>query len=138
MGKYDDIIHLPHHTSSKRVRMPMLDRAAQFSPFAALTGYEDAIEETGRLTERKLELGEYDRAILDQKQRILTDAADSHPRISLTYFVPDPRKEGGAYEYAWGSLKKIDAYERLLVLTDGRKFPLDDIIDIDSDLFSML
>ena len=138
MGKYDDIIHLPHHTSSKRVRMPMLDRAAQFSPFAALTGYEDAIEETGRLTERKLELGEYDRAILDQKQRILTDAADSHPQISLTYFVPDPRKEGGTYEYAWGSLKKIDAYERLLVLTDGRKFPLDDIIDIDSDLFSML
>lgn len=132
---YDDIIHLPHHVSKTRPQMSMEDRAAQFSPFAALTGYDAAILETGRLTEDKLELGEETRAILDRKQRYLAEIIDTKPEITVTYFVPDEKKSGGAYSTVTGFLKRIDEYERQLVLTDGRKILLDAIFDIESDEF---
>ncbi len=134
---YDDIIHLPHHVSKTRPQMSMQDRAAQFSPFAALTGYDAAILETGRLTEEKSELGEETQAILDRKQRYLAEIIDTKPEITVTYFVPDEKKSGGAYSTVTGFLKRIDEYERVLMLTDGRKIQLDAVLDIESDMFQM-
>ena len=132
---YDDIIHLPHHVSKTRPQMSMEDRAAQFSPFAALTGYDAAILETGRLTEDKLELGEETQASLDRKQRYLAEIIDTKPEITVTYFVPDEKKSGGSYSTVTGFLKRIDEYERVLMLTDGRKIQLDAILDIESEEF---
>ena len=133
--QYGDIIHLPHHVSKTRPQMSMEDRAAQFSPFAALTGYDAAILETGRLTEDKLELGEETQAILDRKQRYLAEIIDTKPEITVTYFVPDEKKSGGAYSTVTGFLKRIDEYERQLVLTDGRRIQQDVVFDIESEEF---
>ena len=132
---YKDIINLPHHVSSKRPQMPMLDRAAQFSPFAALTGYDDAIHETGRLTDKKIDLSEEEKEALDRKQQILMERLGDHPALTVTYFVPDAKKSGGAYLTKIGNLKRIDEYERWMMLTDGTKIPLDDVADIESELF---
>lgn len=136
--KYDDIIDLPHHVSATRPRMSMIDRAAQFSPFAALTGYDAAIKETGRLTDERIELSEESRAALDRKQHLLLDNLADRPEISVTYFVPDARKDGGAYVTVTGKVKKIDEFERLLILTDGTKIPLDEIQDLSGELFHVL
>ena len=132
---YEDIINLPHHVSKTRPQMSMLDRAAQFSPFAALTGYDAAIKETGRLTDKKIELDEDTKAALDMKQAYLIEMIDEQPEISVTYFLTDARKAGGAYVTVTGKLKRFDEYERLLILTNGKKIPMDDIADIESDLF---
>lgn len=132
---YEDIINLPHHVSSKRPQMPMLDRAAQFSPFAALTGYDDAIHETGRLTDEKIDLSEEEKEALDRKQQILMERLGDHPALTVTYFVPDAKKSGGAYVTKSGNLKKIDEFERLMMLMDGTKIPLDNVADIESELF---
>lgn len=136
--RYDDIIHLPHHVSKTRPQMSMMDRAAQFSPFAALTGYDADIKETGRLTDEKIELGEETKAVLDRKQRYLSDMISVQPEITVTYFLPDERKSGGTYLSVTGKLKRIDEYERMMILTDGKKIPLDDIMDIESNLFCEL
>lgn len=133
--QYDDIIDLPHHVSATRPQMSMIDRAAQFSPFAALTGYDAAIRETGRLTDRRIELSEDSRAALDRKQQLLVECLADHPEVSVTYFIPDERKSGGAYVTVTGIVKKVDDYQRLLLLTDGTKIPLDDILDLESELF---
>ena len=132
---YEDIINLPHHVSSKRPQMPMIDRAAQFSPFAALTGYDDAIYETGRLTDEKIDLSEDEKEALDRKQQFLLEKLDECPELTVTYFVPDEKKSGGAYVTKSGNLKKIDAIERWMQLTDGTRIPLDDVADIESELF---
>ena len=132
---YEDILNLPHHVSKTRPQMSMLDRAAQFSPFAALTGYDDAIKETGRLTDEKIEMDEDRKAALDMKQAYLIEMIDEQPEISITYFLPDAKKSGGAYVTVTGNLKRFDEYERLLILTDGKKIPMYDIADIESDLF---
>lgn len=136
--RYDDIIHLPHHVSKTRPQMSMMDRAAQFSPFAALTGYDAAIKETGRLTDEKIEHGEETKAVLDRKQRYLSDMISVQPEITVTYFLPDERKSGGTYLSVTGKLKRIDEYERMMILTDGKKIPLDDIMNIESNLFCEL
>jgi hypothetical protein len=136
-GNYDDIINLPHHVSATRPQMSMIDRAAQFSPFAALTGYDAAIKETGRLTDEKIELDEDTRTALDIKQAYLIEMIDEQPEISVTYFLPDTRKSGGAYVTVTGNLKRFDEYERLMILTNGKKIPMDDIANIESDLFNM-
>ncbi len=133
--QYDDIIDLPHHVSATRPRMSMIDRAAQFSPFAALTGYDAAIKETGRLTDERIELSEESRAALDRKQQLLLDNLADRPEVSVTYFVPDERKSGGAYVTVTGQVKKIDEFARLLILTDGVKIPLDEVLDLESGLF---
>ena len=133
--QYDDIINLPHYVSPTRSRMSMIDRAAQFSPFAALTGYDAAIKETGRLTDQRIELSEDSRAALDRKQQLLVECLADHPEVSVTYFIPDERKSGGAYVTVTGIVKKVDDYQRLLLLTDGTKIPLDDILDLESELF---
>ncbi len=133
--KYSDIIHLPHPVSEKHPRMPMLDRAAQFSPFAALTGYEEAIYETGRLTEEKTELGEEEKAILDRKQRLLLEKLYERPALTVTFFVPDEKKSGGRYITKTGNLKKIDLIQQWMLLTDGTKISLEDVKNIESPLF---
>lgn len=135
---YSDIINHPHYVSKTRPQMSELERAAQFSPFAALTGYDAAIQETGRLTDEKIELGEETKAVLDMKQQFLLDLISDQPEITVTYFIPDAKKSGGAYVSVTGNLKRIDEYERLMLLSTGEKIPLDDIIDIESDLFKGL
>ena len=134
-GKYDDILHLPHPTSAKHPRMPISERAAIFSPFAALTGHAGAIAETARLTERKMELDEDTKAELDRRQAVLLEHIKAQPEVTITWFQPDERKEGGAYLTTAGRLKKIDQVERRLFLLDGTKIPLDDVAWIGSNYF---
>ncbi len=131
---YEDIIRLPHPVSSKRPQMPVEDRAAQFSPFAALTGYDAAIRETGRLTDSRIELSEDERAALDQKQQLLLEHLAERPKVAVTYFVPDERKNGGCYVTARGRVKRVDEPQRSLVLTDGSGIPLDEIAELEIDL----
>ena len=121
MHKYDDIINLPHYTSSKRPRMAMIDRAAQFSPFAALTGYDAAVKETARLTEDWVELDEYQKSALNDRLQILQERLSNTPVISITYFVPDERKSGGAYCTETGITKKMDKNNRFTELLKAHK-----------------
>ena len=113
--KYDDIIHLPHHVSTKHPQMALLDRAAQFSPFAALTGHEDSIRETARRTEAFLELDEDKKNSLMKKMHVLQEYFSEKPEIMVTYFVPDEKKAGGAYVTHRGRIRKIDTYLRRLL-----------------------
>ncbi|MCD7889644.1 MAG: YolD-like family protein [Oscillospiraceae bacterium] len=133
---YSDIINLPHHISKTHPQMSMQDRAAQFSPFAALTGYDDAIDETARLTGRRIELSEEAKEILDRKLQYLRDSISDQPEISVTYFVPDEKKDGGEYVTVKGNLKRIDEYERVIIMTDGKKILMEEIMDIESELFT--
>lgn len=135
---YDDIINLPHHVSKIRPQMSMLDRAAQFSPFAALTGYDAAIKETGRLTDERIELDEEALTALDRKYQLLINALDDAPEVTITYFQPDERKDGGKYITATGAVKKVDDFERLITMQDGATIPMDDVLSIDGELFSSL
>ena len=136
--KYADIINLPHHVSANRPLMSMADRAAQFSPFAALTGYDAAIHETGRLTDDKIELDEETLNILNMKLRLLVDSLDDEPEVTFTYFKPDERKAGGAYLEVTGTVKKVDDFERLIVMQNGTKMPMDDILNIEGEIFASL
>lgn len=137
-GEYEDIIHLPHHVSSKRPQMSMADRAAQFSPFAALTGYDDAIQETGRLTEQKIELDEETLEKLDERFQILQEHLGEQPEVRFTYFKPDERKEGGVYLTVSGVVRKIKLYEREILLQDGTIIPVDDILKMESSIFPQI
>lgn len=132
---YADIINLPHHVSATHPPMSIIDRAAQFSPFAALTGYDAAIRETARRTDRRQELDEHAKAALNDKLQILAGRIGEHPKIAITYFQPDAKKTGGAYTTTVGCIKKIDEYESSIVLTDGTKILIEDIIDIESEIF---
>jgi len=129
-GKYDDIINLPHPTSKRFSRMPLEERAAQFSPFAALTGYDAVIRETARLTDRRVELDECRRQELDAALRDLAARLGSRPEVLVTYFLEDTRKEGGEYVHVFGRLKKIDSFSRILVLEDGIIIPIDDVLEL--------
>lgn len=137
-GSYDDIINLPHHVSTTRPQMAILKRAAQFSPFAALTGYDAAIRETARLTDQRIELGESDIAALDMKLRLLADRIGEHPEATFTYFLPDEKKEGGAYVTASGHIKKIDDFEGAVVLMDGEIIRIEDVLDIQCEIFGAI
>lgn len=128
---YDDIIHLPHHVSATHPHMSAIDRAAQFSPFAALTGYDAAIKETARLTDKRVELDESMKAALSNKLQMIADRLKEHPEIAITYFQPDAKKNGGTYVTVINTVKKIDVYKRIVVLTDGIVIPVDEIISID-------
>lgn len=136
--RYDDIINLPHHQSSARAHMPSADRAAQFSPFAALTGYDAAVKETARLTDEKVELDEYEKQALNERLSMVQDTLDEQPEVSIAYFLPDKKKTGGAYVTMTGCVKRIDEYERLVVMRDGTKIPIDDIADISGEIFGVL
>ena len=138
MEKYREIIGLPHHVSKTRPQMPMSDRAAQFAPFAALTGYDSAIKETGRLTDERIELDEEALTTLDMKYQLLMDVLDDEPEVSITYFQPDERKTGGKYVSATGAVKKVDDFERRIIMQDGLKILMDDVLSIDGELFTSL
>lgn len=125
--KYDDIIHLPHPVSSRRPRMSRLDRAAQFSPFAALRGYEAAVQEAGRLTHEKIILGEDEVATLNESLQWIEAHIEEHPTVFVEYFLPDAVKDGGAYMGFSGEVKCIDEYQRNLVFMDGTRIPVDDV-----------
>ncbi len=137
-SKYDEIMDLPHHVSKTRPQMPMSDRAAQFAPFAALTGYDDAVKETGRLTDDKIELEESSLNELNARIQLLREKLADVPEVTFTYFKPDERKAGGAYRTVTGRVKKLDDYSRLIVLQDGTKLPMDDILKIGGRIFSVL
>ena len=131
MGKYDDIISLPHPVSKTHPPMPRAERAAQFSSFAALTGYEEIVAERARLTETRAELDRDALEALDGALRALAAEIETRPEAELRYFVPDEKKAGGRYETLRGRVKKIDEQASLLLLEDGKKIPLGDIVSIE-------
>ena len=131
--RYDDIINLPHPTSANHPRMSLYDRAAQFSPFAALTGHDAAIKETARLTEQKIELSEDTISRLNEKLQIVADHLETE--VTITYFVPDERKSGGAYVSYTGIVRRIDDDEHTLMMTDNTVIPSEQISEIESELF---
>jgi len=139
---YSDIIHLPHHKAPNRPHMSMYDRAAQFSPFAALTGFDGVIAETGRLTDRKIELSESEKILLDQKLTLIDDVIQDkhHPEITVVYFVPDYLKDGGEYEEYTGKVRHIDKVERTVVFlaangrSAGKAIKIDEIKNVHGEL----
>ena len=135
---YSDIINLPHHVSETRPHMSMRDRAAQFSPFAALSGYDAAVKETARLTDQREELDEEVKGKISERLNLIQENLTAAPVVEITYFVPDEHKEGGAYNTATGTVKKIDEFQRLVVLTDGAAVPIDEIIEINGAMFHSL
>ena len=132
---YDDIIHLPRPEPATRPRMAMEARAAQFSPFAALTGYDDATREEARLVEMRQELSEDMKDMLDAKLAIIVQHIKEQPNIAVTYFLPDGKKAGGRYVTVSGNVKKLDGVERVIMMTDGTKISLEDVRMIEGDLF---
>lgn len=130
-AKYEDIIYLEHPVSKTHPRMPRIDRAAQFSPFAALTGYDAAIKETARLTDERVELDENAKSILNEKFQLIMERLNQRPLVMITYFQSDLKKEGGSYTTISGQVKKFDEYIRAMVMTDGKIIPVDDVFDIE-------
>ena len=130
MSRYDDIINLPHHVSPTRQRMSMHDRAAQFAPFAALVGYDDAVTETARLTEARPELDEQEQRAINERLAYIADHIHEQPEVRIKYFVPDEHKSGGAIVEVSGKVKKISTTDGTIVLTDGCKIRLSDITDL--------
>lgn len=133
---YDDIIHLPHHVSKRHPQMSLYNRAAQFAPFAALTGYEEAIIETARLTAPKVDMMEDNQQLLDRKLALLSRSLREQPTVSITYFQPDKKKTGGQYLTITGVIKCIRDSERVILMADGKRVSIDTIISIDGDIFS--
>ena len=134
-SKYHDIMDLPHHTSYRHPRMSRIARAAQFAPFAALTGYEAAVQETARLTEGEIEQDETARALLNEKLRMLADFLHEEPTVTFTYFRPDERKAGGAYVTVSGTVRTVDEYARAVVMSDKIVIPMAHIREIAGELF---
>lgn len=134
--KYDDIINLPHHVSKKHPQMSLHDRAAQFSPFAALTGHKAAINETARLTDEKQILSEDVIAKLNEQLNLIKENIGTNQTVTITYFVPDNKKSGGAYISNTGIVKKIDEYNRTVIMTDKTVIPIEQISEMQSDIFS--
>lgn len=131
MDSYEDIINLPHPVSTKHKPMAMIERAAQFAPFAALTGHDAVLAETARLTDDAVNLDEYAKAMIDEKLRGLVQDMKAKPQVTVTYFVPDARKAGGAYTCITGQLKRIDEVGHLLLFEDGTQIPVDRILDVE-------
>ena len=135
MGNYDDIISLPHHESAKHPKMPALDRAAQFMPFAALTGHNAAVMETERLTDSRMELDEMKKEELNEHLQFIKEHLLQKPQISITYFLPDTQKNGGAYLTITGTVRKIEQTRHQVIMENGTVIPMDDIYEIESALF---
>ena len=136
-GKYDDIIDLPHPTSQNHPRMSLHDRAAQFSPFAALTGHHAAIAETGRLTDRRIELDESEIARVDAELQHLQELLPARPTVSITYFAPDERKNGGSYQTVTSEVKRIDAVAGMIQMTGRREIPIEDVFSVELRFISI-
>lgn len=131
--KYEAIIHLPHHVSSRRPKMSLTDRAAQFSPFAAVVGHEGAVRETARLTEQRRELDEMEKAIIDEQLREIEAQLPNGMDVKIVYFVPDELKTGGAYIAKAGKVKKLDVYLKEVHMKDGTRIPIEEILSIEGD-----
>ena len=131
MGNYDDIIDLPHHVSETHPPMSRADRAAQFSPFAALTGYDAAVRESARVTEQRIELDEGVKAELNARLNCILE----HLQVSITYFMPDEKKSGGAYRTVTGAVRKLDGFAKTLTLVDGTVVPVEEMIHVEGNLF---
>ena len=127
---YDDIINLPHYEPKHHPRMSMWNRAAQFAPFAALTGYDAAIQESGRLTDDWVGLSESGNVEMNRKMELIVSMLPEHPSVTIEYFVPDRHKAGGSYQSFTGNVKRIDELEKCIEFTDGKRVPLDAIRDI--------
>lgn len=136
--KYDDMIDLPRHRSAKHPHMPLADRAAQFSPFAALTGHGDAVKETARLTDEKMELDDEAKTYLNAQLLFLSENIKERPKVSITFFVPDNRKAGGAYGTRAGAVKRIDEYKQAVVMVDGAVIRIDNIMAMDGEVFERM
>ena len=134
-GKYDDIINLPHYTSEKRQKMSIYDRAAQFSPFAALTGFDASVMEAARITERRIELSEDARSELDRTMTILEKIIDTEPLVTVTYFLPDNRKSGGEYRTVYSRLLRIDNNADNITLASGEIIPTSIVTSLIPDAF---
>ena len=136
--KYKDIINLPHHISKKYIQMSRYERAAQFAPFAALTGYEDIIEEEGRLTEDRIEINEEAKYVLDRKMQILMNDVVHMPFVSITYFIPDENKSGGEYVTIDERVKKIDVLKQIIITDKDTSIPVKEIVDMQGEIFKNL
>ena len=128
--KYNDIINLPHHVSEKHARMTIEERSAQFAPFSALTGYDDVIKETARETNSRIEINEEQKAILNKKLLLIKERIHNKPKITVTYFIPDVKKDGGKYIEVTENAVKIDEYDRKIILENGEEVPIEEIIEI--------
>ena len=135
---YEDIVDLPHHVSRKHPQPTVADRAARFAPFAAITGYEEMVLEEARVTDDRIEMDESSKAALNEKLNMILEFLDEQPEVSITYFEPDKRKAGGAYITVTGTVKRIDEYEHLVIMTDGKKINIDDIYNLQGELFYSL
>lgn len=135
--QYDDIINLPHHISKKHPQMSLYARSAQFAPFAALTGYEEAVKETARETNGRIDIEDELKSILDGKLQIILEQIKNHPEISITYFIADSKKNGGEYVTVTGLVKKVDLYNQYIYLIDNTEIPINEIIDISGDIFKV-
>ncbi|HWQ98023.1 MAG TPA: hypothetical protein VN538_08030 [Clostridia bacterium] len=134
-GAYDDIIDQSRHVSATRFHMAAIDRAAQFSPFAALSGYGDAIKETARLTNKRIELDEDRKNALSDRLQQIADRINEHPEVVFTYFQPDAKKNGGEYVTVSGAVKRIDVLQRVIMMFDCTGIPFDEIINIEGRMF---
>lgn len=135
--QYDDIINLPHHISKKHPQMSLYARSAQFAPFAALTGYEEAVKETARETNERIDIEDELKSILDGKLQIILEQIKNYPEISITYFIADTKKDGGEYVTVTGIVKKVDLYNQYICLVDNTEIPINEIIDISGDIFKV-
>ena len=135
---YEDIVNLPPHISKKHPQPSMMDRAARFAPFAAITGYEEMVLEEARVTEDRIDLDEETLSLLNEKLSMIQEFLYEEPQIKITYFEPDKKKSGGAYVSVTGIVKRIDEYEHIVIMTDGKKIRIEDIFALESDLFYSL
>lgn len=131
IDKYKDILELPHHVSTERKQMSLYDRAAQFAPFAALTGFDEDVEETERTTDKMTEISEDRLVRMNESLNILMERIKEQPEVVLTVFEEDDKKAGGSYKRIKGRLKRYDETERTLYFTDGNTISLDMVTDIE-------
>ncbi len=136
MGKYDTIISLPYNGVKKHTKMSLEERSAQFAPFAALTGYDGQIREKARLTNKRIEISEDIKTLLDTKIHIIGENISNNPKVEITYFVPDNKKEGGEYVLVIGTVREIDNFNRVIVMENKIRIPIYEIIDINSEIFN--
>jgi len=135
---YEDIVNLPPHISKKHPQPSMMDRAARFAPFAAITGYEEMVLEEARVTEERVDLDEGALSLLNEKLNMIQEFLEEEPEVTITYFEPDKRKSGGAYVSVTGTVKRIDEYEHLVIMDDGKKIRIGEIYNLHSELFYSL
>ena len=137
MNNYDDIINLEHYEPKRHPRMSIESRSAQFAPFAALTGHNDAIKETERLTTKRIELSDFDKELINNKLLLIDKLKSEKPLITFTYFIYDNKKSGGKYIDITGIVKRIDLVNSMIYLTNNVNIPIDEILDINADIFNI-